>query len=55
MMYSVLQLDPDSITLEASDPFLDTSVPPVGVILSVIDLFVVTGLTVSWFQRRELK
>lgn len=55
MMCPVLQLDPNGVMLDAGDPLLDTSVLPVGIILSVIGFFVVTGVTALWFQRRELK
>ena len=43
------------VMLDAGDPLLDTSVLPVGIILSIVGFFVVTGVTALWFQRRELK
>ena len=55
MMCPVLQLAPNGVMLEAGDPLLDTSVLPVGIILSIAAFFAVTGLTALWFQRRELK
>ena len=55
MMCPVLQLGPNGVMLDAGDPLLDPSVLPVGITLSLVGFFVVTGVTALWFQRRELK
>lgn len=55
MMCPILQLNPNGVMLEAGDPLLDTSVLPIGFILSIVVFSVVTGITALWFQRRELK
>lgn len=55
MMCPILQLNPNGVMLEAGDPLLDTSVLPIGFILSIVAFFVATGITALWFQRRELK
>ncbi|AND80120.1 lantibiotic immunity ABC transporter MutE/EpiE family permease subunit [Streptococcus pantholopis] len=55
MMCPLLQLNPNGVMLEAGDPLLDTSVLPLGLVLSIAAFVIFTGITALWFQRRELK
>lgn len=54
MICPILKLNPNGVMLNAGDPLLDASVLPIGLILSVVAFFVITGITALWFQRMEL-
>ena len=55
LMCPIIGVHPSGVILEAGDSLLDTSVIPIGIVVSLIAFFVVTLLTSVWFDRREEK
>ena len=55
MMCPLLQLNPNGVMLDAGDPLLNSSVLPIGIVVSILVFFVVTAATAIWFNRREVR
>lgn len=55
LMCPIIGVHPNGIVLEPASPLLDSSVIPVGMILSVSTFLLVTVITGIWFNRREVK
>ena len=55
LMCPIIGVHPNGTLLEAGNKLLDTSVIPVGMILSVVLFLVLTMVTGVWFCRREIK
>lgn len=55
LMCPIIGVHPNGTFLGAGSPLRDTSVVPVGMILSVIMFFAATIITGVWFRRREVK
>lgn len=51
----ILNLHPNGTILEAGDPLLNTSVIPIGIVVSLVVFLVLTALTAVWFSRRDDK
>lgn len=55
MMSAIVGVHPNGTLLEVGDELLNTSVIPIGIIVSLLAFIIITGVTVFWFNRRETK
>ncbi|NMS90204.1 lantibiotic immunity ABC transporter MutE/EpiE family permease subunit [Clostridioides difficile] len=51
----ILNLHPNGTILQAGDSLLNTSVIPIGIVVSLVVFLVLTALTAVWFSRRDDK
>lgn len=54
LMCPVIGVHPNGVVLDSSNPLLDTSVIPLGIIVSIVVLALAVCLTGFWFSRKEL-
>ncbi|MCC0627486.1 MULTISPECIES: lantibiotic immunity ABC transporter MutE/EpiE family permease subunit [unclassified Clostridioides] len=55
MVCPIIKVHPNGTILQAGDPLLNTSVIPIGIVVSLVVLLVLTALTAVWFSRRDDK
>ncbi|GMK94446.1 TPA: lantibiotic immunity ABC transporter MutE/EpiE family permease subunit [Clostridioides difficile] len=55
MVCPIINIHPNGTILEAGDPLLNTSVIPIGIVVSLVVFIVLTALTAAWFNRRDDK
>ncbi|MCC0632546.1 lantibiotic immunity ABC transporter MutE/EpiE family permease subunit [Clostridioides sp. ZZV15-6388] len=55
LMCPIVGVHPNGAILETGNPLLDSSVIPVGIIVSMVVFVVITVITGIWFNRREVK
>lgn len=54
LMCPIIGVHPNGTLLEATDPLLEASVIPIGIMVSLFSLIFLTGVTAAWFSRREV-
>lgn len=54
LMCPIIGVHPNGVVLDSSNPLLDTSVIPLGIIVSIVVLTLAVCLTGFWFSRKEL-
>ncbi|MBY2476542.1 lantibiotic immunity ABC transporter MutE/EpiE family permease subunit [Clostridioides difficile] len=55
MVCPIINTHPNGTILQAGDPLLNTSVIPIGIVVSLVVFLVLTALTAVWFSRRDDK
>lgn len=55
LMCPIIGVHPNGVHLETSDLLRSPSVIPIGIILALATLIILTMITAVWFNRRELK
>lgn len=55
LMSPIIGVHPNGTLLEDGDKLLDTSVIPVGIVISLLTFIIITMITALWFNRREIK
>lgn len=55
LMSAIVGVHPNGTLLEVGDKLLDTSVIPIGIVVSLLAFIIITVVTAFWFNRRETK
>jgi len=55
LMSPLVGVHPNGVLLKADDPLWDSSVIPVGIVLSIVATVLLTGITALWFHQREAR
>lgn len=55
LMCPIIGVHPNNLILEANSPLLNSSVIPMGIMVSAVIFLLIAALTGVWFSRREIK
>lgn len=55
LMCPIMKIGPNAVALNPGDPLLNSSVIPVGIVLSVLTFIFFSYITSLWFAKREVK
>jgi len=55
LMCPIIGVHPNGVPLEASDPLLNPSVIPPGIVISLVFFVITAILTAIWFSKREVR
>jgi len=54
LMSPIIGVHPNGTLLESTSPLLNASVIPLGLIISIVSLIILTFITAVWFNKREV-